>query len=193
MNNSVRGLSILVCVLLLQSCASTSLSDFTDPSYTDATFYSVAVWAKTDDLEWRQDLETGMQNRVHSVTGASAIRVIDIAPPTRGFSVEETYQLLQGANVDATIVLVFTDTGINQTYQTDGYGNLQTHNKPWGAATVDVVDVKTSAVARTGNTNTRGNAFADWDDIRQSAGNQVIKKLLAIGMLPPVSQNIETE
>lgn len=192
MSNAVRSLSILACVFFLQSCVSTSLSDFTDPSYADVTFYSVAIWAKTDDLAWRQDLETGMQNRVHSETGASAIRVIDIAPPTREFSVVETYQLLQGANVDAVIVIVFTDTGIKQTYHaTDG--NLQTYNKPWGQATVNLVDVKSSVIAWTGSTNSRGNAFADWDDIRQSAGNEVIKKLLAIGMLPPVPKNSQTE
>ena len=148
---------------------------------------------KTDDLAWRQDLETGMQNRVHSKTGASVFRVIDVAPPNRGFSVEETYQLLQGANVDAAIVVMFTNTGISQSYQTDSYENLQTQNRPWGEATVNVVDVKSSIVAWTGNTKTGGNAFADWGDIRQSVGNQVIKKLLAIGMLPPVPQDSQTE
>lgn len=75
MNLLARIIGGLLCLFLLQGCASTSISDYTDPSYADATFYSVAIWAKSDDLEWRQDLETKMQQRVQSHTGASAIRV----------------------------------------------------------------------------------------------------------------------
>jgi len=181
----IQRFSVLICALLLASCASTSITDYTDPSYTETTFHSVAVWAHTTDLNWRQDLETRMQARVHSETGATAVRAIDISPPTRAFSVDETYQLLAGANVDAAIVVVFTDSGVSQSISSDGYGNVNTYDKPWSEATVNLVDVKSGSVAWTGTAKTRGNAFADWNDIRQSAGNQVIARLLANGILPP--------
>ena len=188
MNLLARIIGGLLCLLLLQGCASTSISDYTDPSYVDVTFYSVAIWAKSDDLEWRQDLETKMQQRVQSHTGASAIRVIDVAPPTRGFSVAEIYQLLQGANVDAAIVIVFTDKGVRQSVSSDGYGNVSTSDEPWGEATVEVVDIKSSMVAWTASTSTQGDDFTGWDDIRRSAGNRIISQLLSIGMLPPVPE-----
>ena len=78
----------------LCSCVTTSLSSYTDPAFTGVTFDSVAIWADTSDLEWRQDLETGMRERVVSKTGAKAVRVIDIAPPTRGYDATEIFQLL---------------------------------------------------------------------------------------------------
>ncbi len=189
MNHLARIIGGLLCLFLLQGCASTSISDYTDPSYADTTFYSVAIWwAKSDDLEWRQDLETKMQQRVQSHTGASAIRVIDVAPPTRGFSVAEIYQLLQGANVDAAIVIVFTDKGVRQSVSSNGYGNVSTSDEPWGEATVEVVDIKSSMVAWTASTSTQGDDFTGWDDIRRSAGNRIISQLLSIGMLPPVPE-----
>ena len=164
-----RAATVVAPLVFLYSCASTSLSSYTDPAFVGATFDSVAIWADTNDMEWRQDLETRMQQRVVSKTGAQASRLMDIAPPTRGYSVDETFQLMLGAGIQAVIVVTFTDTGINQTISGNEYG-VQTYDKPWGAASIDLYHVESGVKVWTGSASTRGNAFADWDDIRNSAG-----------------------
>jgi len=55
---------ILIVFTFLSSCATTSISSYTDQAFTNATFDSVAIWADTSGLEWRQDLETIMQDRM---------------------------------------------------------------------------------------------------------------------------------
>jgi hypothetical protein len=174
-----------VIALSATGCATTSISDFTDPAYADMTYQSIAVWAKTEDLEWRQDLESVLQDRIVAKSGADATRVIDFAPPTRGFSNEEVLQLAQGRNIEAILVIAFTASGINQTYATNvGTGQLDTYNRPWGNAEAMLIDVQGSSIAWKGNTSTSGNGYANWETIRASAGSTLVSRLLEIGLLP---------
>jgi len=183
----LRVATVSISFLFLCSCATTSLSTYTDPAFADVTFDSVAIWADMGDLEWRQDLETRMQQRMATKTGAKATRVIDIAPPTRGYNVDEVFQLMRGVGIQAVLVVAFTETGIKQTISGSGDG-VQTYNKPWGEATVDLYHVESGNKIWTGNATTRGDAFTDWEEVRRSAGTKIIAGLLADGLLPPPSE-----
>ena len=175
---------VSIIFALLCSCATTSLSSYTDPAFTGVTFESIAIWADTSDLEWRQDLETSMQERVVTKTGARAVRVIDIAPPTRDYDAIEMFQLMRGAGIEAVIVVVFTDTGVAQTVSGNEYG-VYTSEMPWAEAAVDLYQVESGAKVWTGTAKTQGDEFTDWRAIRRSAGSKVIAELLANGLLPP--------
>ena len=168
----------------LCSCVTTSLSSYTDPAFTGVTFDSVAIWADTSDLEWRQDLETSMQERVVTTTGAKAVRVMDIAPPTRDYDVTEIFQLMRGVGVEAVVVIVFTETGVAQTVSGNQYG-VYTSDMPWAEAAVDLYQVESGTKVWTGTAKTQGDEFTDWEAVRRSAGSKVIAELLANGLLPP--------
>ena len=168
----------------LCSCVTTSLSSYTDPAFAGITFDSVAVWVDTSDLEWRQDLESSMQERVVTNTGAKAVRVIDIAPPTRGYDASEIFELMRGAGVEAVIVVAFTETGVAQTVSGNQYG-VYTSDTPWAVAAVDLYQVESGAKVWTGTAKTQGDEFTDWEAVRRSAGSKVIAELLANGFLPP--------
>ncbi len=187
MLHNFRLTTISVSLLFLSSCATTSISSYTDPAFTGVTFGSVAVWADTSDLEWRQDLETSMQERIVSTTGAKAIRTIDIAPPTRGYDAIEMFQLMQGVGVEAVIVVAFTETGVAQTVSGNEYG-IYTSDMPWAEAAVDLYQVESGTKVWTGTAKTQGGDLANWDIVRRSAGNKVITDLLANGLLPPPAE-----
>ena len=174
-------------VILLGGCVTTSLSSYTDPAFTGATFESIAVWANTSDLEWRQDLEKSMQERVVSNSGAKAVRVIDFAPPTREYDAAEIFQLMRGTGVEAVIVVAFTDTGVAQTVGGNEYG-VYTNETPWAEAAVDLYEVESGAKVWTGTAKTQGDEFTNWVDVRRSAGRKVIAELLANGLLPLPSE-----
>ena len=169
---------------LLCSCVTTSLSSYTDPAFTDVTFDSVAIWADTSDLEWRQNLETSMQERVVVKTGAKATRVIDIAPPTRDYDAAEIFQLIQGAGVEAVIVVALTGTGVTQVVSGNQYG-VYTSEAPWSEAAIDLYQVESGAKVWTGTAKTQGDEMTDWEMIRRSVGSKVIAELLTNGFLPP--------
>ena len=180
----MKVLSILIVALVATGCVTTSLSSYTDPAFTGVTFDSVAIWADSNDLEWRQDLETSMRERVVSDTGAKAVRVIDFAPPTRNYDAAEIFQLMRGAGVEAVIVVAFTDTGVAQTVSGNQYG-VYTSDMPWAEATVDLYQIESGVKVWTGTAKTQGDEFTDWEAVRRSAGSKVIADLLAKGLLPP--------
>ena len=179
-----RLATVTIFFALMCSCVTTSLSSYTDPAFTNITFDSVAIWVDTSDLKWRQDLETIMQERVVTTTGAKAVRVMDIAPPTRDYDVTEMFQLMRGVGVEAVVVIVFTETGVAQTVSGNQYG-VYTHDMPWAEAAVDLYQVESGIKVWTGNTKTQGDEFTDWEAVRRSAGSKVIAELLASGLLPP--------
>jgi len=184
MLHDFRPLKVAILVALLSSCASTSLSSYTDPAFTNATFDSVAIWADTKDLEWRRDLETNMQELVVTTTGAKAMRVLDIAPPTRDYNVAEVFKLMRGVGVAAVVVIAFTETGVTQSVSGNQYG-VYTTEAPWAAGAVDMYEVESGAKVWTGTTKTEGDAFTTWKGIRNSQGSKVIAELLTSGLLPP--------
>ncbi len=184
----VLRITIVSCFFaLLCSCATTSLSSYTDPAFTGTTFESVAIWADTTDLEWRQDLETSMQERVVATTGATAIRVMDIAPPTRDYDFNDVFQLMRGDGVEAVIVITLTETGVAQSVGGNEYG-VYTSDTPWADMAVDLYQVESGAKVWTGTAKTEGDEFTDWEGVRRSAGNKVIADLLANGHLPLPSE-----
>lgn len=175
---------VSIIFAFLCSCVTTSLSSYTDPAFTGATFESLVIWADTSDLEWRQDLEAGMQERVVTKTGATAIRMMDIAPPTRDYDLTEMFQLMRGADTDAVIVVELTDTGIAQTVSGNEYG-VYTSDMPWAEATVALYEVESGTKVWTGTVKSQGDEFTDWGAVRRSAGSKIIADLLANGLLPP--------
>jgi hypothetical protein len=173
---------------LLSACASTSLTSFTDPDFVGVTFQSVAVWTDADDLEWRQDLEATMQDRILATTGAQVFRMVDIAPPTRDFDTTEVFQLMRVAGADAAIVVAFADTGVSQKVSGNQYG-VYTSEMPWANATVVLYEVESGAKVWTGTAKTQGDEFTDWAAVRRSVGRKIIDELLANDLLPPPSKN----
>ncbi len=176
------GLVSIIFVFLC-SCVTTTLSSYTDPAFADVTFDSVAVWADTSDLEWRQGLETSMQERIVLETGATAVRVIDFAPPTREHDATEIFQLMQGEGVEAVIVVTLTDTGATQVVSGNQYG-VYTSEAQWAEATVDLYQLESGAKVWTGTAKTQGDDMTDWAAVRRSAGSKIIADLLANGLLP---------
>lgn len=123
--------------------------------------------------------ETVLNDRVVKDSDASAMRVIDLAPPTCGFSNGEVVQLAQGKKVEAILVIAFTDAGIHRTYY-PGHG---TDSVPWAKAEAMLIDVNASSIAWQGNTSSRADWFGNRDRIRASAGSELVSRLLELRFL----------
>lgn len=179
-----RIATILISLAMLGACATTSFSSYKDPAFTDATFQSLAVFADSGDLEWRQDLETIMHDRIVATTGARAMRMVDIVPPTRDLDTSEMFQVLRAAGADAVLVVAFIDSGVTQTVSGNQYG-VYTIESPWAQADVAVYEVETGTKVLTGTAKTEGDTGADWRTVRRSAGDKIIEDLVVKGLLPP--------
>lgn len=175
---------IVWIIFVVAGCASTSLSSFTDPEYTERTFRSVVVWADSADLELRQALETTLVNQLKADTGASVVRSIDVAPPTRGFSSVEIVQIFRGENIEAAITIMLADSTTPQQGGFKIFGDLSSSAIPMGAAKINLIDIDAETIAWTSTASVSGNTYASLQDARKSAARAVVRELLNIGLLP---------
>jgi hypothetical protein len=202
-----RCLALAGATIMLLACvARTSVTSFVDPAYRDTqTFSSVAVFALGVGLEERQIIEGTVAQRLAD-HGVRAVRGIDLVPPTRQVTEEEwsheilasgadTLLLIAKVGQDVTHVYVpptyhpGTISGTAQTfgnttsmhltqspgYTTGGY----TLSKPLATYTAVLLNVESGQAMWKADANSRGNVFADYNDLDRSLAEETAQKLIA--------------
>lgn len=193
----------LLLILFLFGCASTRMTSFKDPDYLDSKFERILVVANTNDLEDRQNLESGMVEEFTEI-GVFALESFKLFPPTRDLSEEDKVDLLLANNIDGFITIDVGESGVNSVYvpqtgsttkkegRVNVYGNSATYkekskttyqggytlNKPWAEFETRLYDVTNGNMAWIATSFTGGNAYANKNTLIGSYCSTTIEKLV---------------
>ena len=202
----LRKWLVLVAATMLLACtARTSITSFVDPAYRQThTFPSVAVFAMGVGLEERQTIEDTVAQRFAD-HGVRAIRGIDVVPPTRQVTDKEWTQDVLASGADTVLIISKTGQGVSHAYVPQTYypgatsGTAQTvgdmtffnfNQNPGyttGGHTISKPRVTYSAVlfnVQNGqpmwkaDAKSRGNAFADYNDLGRSVADETVDQLI---------------
>lgn len=205
----VRIFSVVAGVLLfLSGCASTSVTAYKDPNFASKTYESLAIYANTENLEWRQSLEQTMVAEINK-RGGYAVPSMSLIPPTRDYEPGEAARILfRENNIGGLITIKVGDSGVQQQWipQTGStttssgtvstYGNTGTYsgtssttyqggynvNKPWAKMSTELIDLESGKKVWVASSHTGGNAYASFNTIRKSYCKKIANELQKAGL-----------
>jgi hypothetical protein len=106
---------LILGLVLITGCATTSISSFRDPSFVGKRFQRILVVAPFADLESRTKAESAFVEGLakYAVEGISSILVL---MPTRTYTSEDLSKLLSENQIDGVLLVTLTDAYTTQTY-----------------------------------------------------------------------------
>lgn len=196
-------IGLLIWILFIVSCASTSVTSFRDPAFATKTFQRMLIVAPFADLESREKAEGAFVEHLakYSVEGIPSIRIF---MPTRTYTNEELVKLLSENKIEGVLVITLTDAYKTQAYvpafsSTYGQASLTGNTVNYSAYTqqyggyyiskpkvryeLRLYDVLTGNTAWVATSLTRGNAFAHFDTLINSLADTTTEKLKDDGLL----------
>ena len=202
----LRKCLVLVGATMLLACtARTSITSFVDPAYRQPhTSSSVAVFAMGVGLEERETIEDTVAQRFAD-HGVRAIRGVDVVPPTRQVTDEEWTHEVVASGVDTVLIISKTGQGVSQAYipqtyypgatygtartlgnttyfdlnQSPGYTTGgHTISKPRATYSAVLFNVQDGQPMWKADAKSRGNAFADFNDLGRSVADETVDKLI---------------
>jgi hypothetical protein len=201
-----RCLVLASAALLLACVARTNVTSFVDPAYREThTFLSVAVFALGVGLEERQTIEGTVAQRF-AEHGIRALRGIDLVPPTRQVTEEEWSRAVVASAADTLLLIAKVGQDVSHVYvpptyypgTTSGtaqtFGNTTSFNftqspgyttggytisKPLATYTAVLLNVQDGQPVWKADAHSRGNAFANYNDLGRSLADETVKKLIA--------------
>jgi hypothetical protein len=159
---------IVFGLLLLTSCAKTSINTFRDPSAPTETNYNrMLVYAAIPDIGGRKRIETAFIDKLtaHGVTG---IPSMEIYLPTRTYTGAEMVQLLDDNKIDSLLIITLTDkyidTNITSSTTTElnvmenkfeKVARVQSYKTPHLYFLIKLLDVKNDSMVWVASTHTK--------------------------------------
>lgn len=203
---SLKGIDMkiafAVCLLSLTGCAFTNVSSYKDPSFNDRKITKVLMLSAFQDIGARQRSDQAGCDRFKEY-GVDCIPGTIFLPPTQPLpSKEELLQRCKENGIDSYFVLAMVGAGTSESYvpqssQTQGqfgpFGQYRSTTQTYGGYNVSkphasfeakLVDVETGKPAWVATPNSRGNAFADYDDLVMSVIRNSIDKIATDGFTP---------
>jgi hypothetical protein len=189
-----------LALVLVASCARTSMTSLPAPDLGGRSFRTILVVGHFADLKLRQETEA----RFVSMNGGPVrfIASTSVLFPGREFTQDEIASILKTNNVDATLVISPEDAGSRTGYVPPTYTSgctLVTSNgcqqvttttrggyaysKPWAQFTAQLYDVQTGKVVWYASSNTRGNAYANSTILVRSMADKTIERLVEDGLI----------
>ncbi len=199
----IKLLSILISISIFASCAKTNISSFKDPSASNYKLQKIVVIASNLKFTSRESLEEKTATKL-TENGAVGISSLTLFYPTRNYSDEEVVTILNNNNIDGILLLELSDAYSKQTYVPPSYSskskgtvvgnqvniNTTTYqyggyylNKPIVFFNLKLISTKDGQSLWVGSSRTRGNAFANVDDLFNSLSETAINKLTEDGFL----------
>jgi len=196
-------ISLLIFVILLLGCAWTKITSFKDPDFSNTNFSKILIIVPFSDLELRQTTEKEFQDALYS-KGITAITSIELFPPTREFSPDEILNLLRKFNIDGILFIASEDYWTSPTYTPESrstkgsaslIGNLISYSvsarkyrsnylsKSHITFELRLYDVNTGRTAWIAKSNTRKNAFADFNRMMTSLAISTTNQLKKDGLI----------
>lgn len=199
----IKLLSILISISIFASCAKTNISSFKDPSASNYKLQKIMVIASNLKFTSRESLEEKTATKL-TENGVVGISSLTLFYPTRNYSDEEVVTILNNNNIDGILLLELSDAYSKQTYVPPSYSskskgtvvgnqvniNTTTYqyggyylNKPIVFFNLKLISTKDGQSLWVGSSRTRGNAFANVDDLFNSLSETAINKLTEDGFL----------
>lgn len=199
----IRLLNVLISISILASCAKTNISSFKDPNASNYKLQKIMVIASNLNLPSRESLEDKTATKL-TENGVSGISSLKLFYPTRNYSEEEVMAILNNNGIDGILLLELSDAYSKQSYVPPSYSskskgtvvgnqvnmNTTTYqyggyylNKPIVFFNLKLISTKDGQSLWVGSSSTRGNAFADADDLFNSLSDTAINKLTEDGFL----------
>jgi hypothetical protein len=116
-----RVAAVLLIGLALAGCAGTRVEGFVDPAFVGRPVASVAVAAPRAGLADRLTLEDAAVAQL-SALGVRALRMVDLAPPTRNLSPAQIEGALAANRIEAVLEIAPTAEAVRLAYVPPVYG-----------------------------------------------------------------------
>lgn len=204
----VNGFGIALFSVLTVGCASTNITAVKDPAFADRIYLKPAIYANTEDLQWRRSLEDTFVSELKK-HGIESLTTIELAPPTREYRPDELAKILADNGVDALLLVEISQTGVENRYipqtssTTTTHGTVSTSGNsgayqgqshttttggyevslPWAQMQTSLIDTATGQKAWIASSYTGGDEFTNFDNIRTSYCKEVLRQLIADGLL----------
>lgn len=202
--------TFIVSVLSLMGCgASTDLTSQTNPEFAGRTYNKVMVEANISDLRYRRKTESEFCKRIKDKTTTDCVQSMDVFFPGQAYSNDEMKARIVQQKIDS-ILVIQASSGTSSTYvpptvYTTGSasvsGNTVTGQtttqavgggyitKPWANYQTSLWATQDEKVVWYATGRSRGNAFAKWDDLIESAAEETISHMMEDGVMQEPSSH----
>ncbi len=154
LRRSILLASILI-LIATPGCASSRMRSFLDPDFSDHRYKNILIAARFENLDQRADAEDIFLQQFAKID-AQVTRSVEVLLPTREYDDREFFEILDGREIDAVVLVWETDyweeeeysaqtsmshtsgTLSASTYQHGGYATTHgsvhgtTHTQTWG-------------------------------------------------------------
>jgi hypothetical protein len=203
----------IIITLILTGCASTKLTSFVDPDFTNTTYKKVLIFYPSSDLDEKKEAEA-IYREAFLEYGIKTFSSIELFPPTRNLSVDNMIEIMKEKEIDAVLFVEFTDAWTDASYvpetqtttkkgNVNVFGNTATYkeksttytsggyyiNKPRIQFVTRLVNLEKDHIAWIGSSLTKGNAFAKFHKLISSLAETTIEDLIKNKLVIPVNQN----
>jgi len=196
-------LLVLSLVMMLAGCASTNMSAYKDPEFSDTKYSSFVVITNFKSLTDRDFLESRMCDKL-SLVGVACKRGLDVFPPTRELSEIKWIKTFRDSGAEALIFIELTGAYSTQTYIPErsittgtlsSFGDTATYSgktntygghaisKPVETYKITVMDGKSGKTALLATSETGGNAMANQNTLSISLTSKLIQTLSSNSLL----------
>lgn len=191
-------------IVLVSACASTEMTSRANPELGGRAFEKLLVFGKFQNLNHREVAENEFCSNLSRLTNSECIKSSDLFFVGESQTAEQTYTRIKDQKIDAVLILQPSDSGTSSSYVPPSYetqsnatvtGNMisgssttytyggYTLNKPWAKYEVSLIATEDGRVAWYATGQSRGNAYAGWDDLIESATSESVRKLVSDGVL----------
>jgi len=206
MTLKIRNCSRLVLALIpsmLMACATTRMTSQANPEVAGRGFTKVLSYGNFQALEHRQQAEEKLCSELVHVSHWECLQASHVFFPGQAYSAEQIAARLTDLGIDGVLTLQPVGSGTSSSYipqssyttgtasvsgnTVTGSSTTQTYggynvSKPWANLEAVLWSVADGQMAWYATATSKGNAFADWDDLIRSAAGKTASQLRADGI-----------
>jgi len=182
---------ILIFIIFLAGCASTKISSFKDPVGPPVQYKRIFVVAVIPDVDGRKYLEHKVCDELEKL-GYTGVPSIEYILPTRQYTAEDVNKIIADTKVDGVLLLELSgnEEKMRSTFRPvynpskEKYEYVSGfYNQPYLYFKMQLLDVRENRTIWTATSETKGNKYADRDDLLNSLSESTIESLKKDGVL----------
>jgi len=189
----MRYISAILLIVLF-GCATTKITGFSDPAYSNRTYSSTVVFASNLGLEKAAELESKICSKFME-HGTSCYSFLTLFPPTREHTPDNVFASLSERGIDSLIMLTAGgDYSSSQIFAYQAYGSAYSYGGSTSAQATSiplrsyyrqsemriiVIDSATREVAWIGDAKTEGKGMVNITDsaFQSSLSTEIVRIL----------------
>ena len=187
--HAARLSAALASFALLGGCVPTAIKSFVDPEFRGSTFERLLVVGQYPHLDETAAAESDF-GRDLARHGVTALRGLDLMPPTRTFDQDQVFRIAREQRVQGVLLVrrtsihereVWVPPGAMDEWSSPGYyaSYLNVRHR------LELRDVETGKLAWVASTLTRGTAADEYARVISSLAQAAVRQLAQDGLIPP--------